>query len=195
MAPRNVHVSSSVSSVSNERQKPSGGMRIVSERQSSKYTSATDVGARRGNSTKRRYAQRVTSASSPKTTRYATGYCSEKSRQTKTNSSLQRNATTRSSASKSPAFVGNLAFPEARNRKMEISRSVTRKCHFPVQGDEFFSPSMKKGPATATEARPHEIVPDSREERIACLLAGAVGALAGLAVPTFMSILKIGGIW
>jgi len=194
MEPRNAHVSSSASSASRERQRQSGAMRTASAHQSLKYVSATAVDARRGSSTKRRYAQRVTSANSRKTTSLGTGYYSEKY-PTRTRGQNRRSAITRSSASKSPDYVGNLAYPAARNRKMEISRNVTRKCHFPAQSDEFFPSDMKKGPATATEARPVRIVPDSRAERIACTAAGVVGAVLGLGFSYVMSALKIGGFW
>lgn len=96
-------------------------------------------------------------------------------------------ASTRRSVRRTPAFVGNMAYPQAGGRGtkpvMEIMSGLSRKCQTPSQAEE----SAKRAAFM--------VEPRSKEEFAACLATAVAGALMWVGVPAIMSALHIGGVW
>ena len=107
-------------------------------------------------------------------------------------------ASTRRRVKKTPAYVGNMAFPASgrgKSRTVEKTSICLNECLAPGQIARF--PEKKStAPQTAKKAKPSfPMVPRTREEIVACLKLAAAGAALWVGVPAVMSLLHLGGVW
>ena len=107
-------------------------------------------------------------------------------------------ASTRRLARRTPAFVGNMAYPASASVKatvMEKTSICPNECLEPGQTARFSKKSLT-APQTTTKAEPSfSMLPRTREELAACIKLATAGAALWFGVPAVLSILHLGGVW